>query len=92
MMHKIGYILLRALIWIPAHLPLWFHHGAAHFLCWLLRDVFHYRRDVVLTNLSRSFPDKKYKQTSLLRESGTADAPIQSDLSGTALRRWSIRK
>ena len=62
MMHKIGYILLRALIWIPAHLPLLFHHGAAHFLCWLLRDVFHYRRDVVMTNLSRSFPDKKYKE------------------------------
>ena len=62
MMHKIGYILLRALIWIPAHLPLWFHHGFAHFLCWLLRDVFHYRRDVVMTNLSRSFPEKKYKE------------------------------
>ena len=59
-MHKVGYIFLRALLWIPAHLPLGFHHAMARFICWVMRDVMHYRRDVVMTNLSRSFPDKKY--------------------------------
>ena len=59
-MHNIGYILLRALLWIPAHLPLGFHHAVSRFICWMMRDVIHYRRDVVMTNLSRSFPDKKY--------------------------------
>ena len=29
---------------------------------WFLKDVFHYRDEVVLTNLSRSFPDRKYKE------------------------------
>ena len=61
-MQKVGYILLRALLWIPAQLPLGFHHAMARFICWLMRDVMHYRRDVVMTNLSRSFPDKKYKE------------------------------
>ena len=61
-MHRTGYILLRALTWLPARLPLGFHHAMARVICWLMRDVFHYRRDVVMTNLSRSFPDKKYKE------------------------------
>lgn len=61
-MHKIGYILLKALTWLPARLPLGFHHAVSRFICWILRDVAHYRRDVVMTNLSRSFPDKKYKE------------------------------
>ena len=61
-MHKIGYILLKALLWIPAHMPLWFHHAMARVICWIMRDVMHYRRDVVMTNLSRSFPEKKYNE------------------------------
>lgn len=43
-------------------LPLGFHYAMGNFLSWILRDVVRYRRDVVMTNLSRSFPDKKYKE------------------------------
>lgn len=32
------------------------------FLAWLLRAVFRYRSDVVMVNLSRSFPEKKYAE------------------------------
>lgn len=32
----------------------------ADFVAWLCRDVLRYRRDVVMTNLARSFPDRKY--------------------------------
>lgn len=43
-------------------LPLKFHYFMGDILSTLVRTVFHYRSDVVLTNLSRSFPDKKYKE------------------------------
>lgn len=32
------------------------------FLAWLFRSVFHYRSDVVMVNLSRSFPEKQYEE------------------------------
>lgn len=56
----IGVVLVEALLGLLARLPLGFHLGFGRFLSWLLRDVIHYRRDVVMTNLSRSFPELKY--------------------------------
>lgn len=41
-------------------MPLRFHYLLGDFYAWVLRRILHYRRDVVLTNLSRSFPEKKY--------------------------------
>lgn len=43
-------------------LPLGFHYAFSRFLAWILRSVLHYRRDVIVTNLSRSFPEKKYDE------------------------------
>ena len=40
-------------------LPLGFHYACSGFFTWILKDVMRYRRDVVMTNLSRSFPEKK---------------------------------
>lgn len=57
-----GAALAEALAAPFAALPLSFHLGFANFLAWLLRDVFRYRRDVVVTNLSRSFPEMKYAE------------------------------
>lgn len=50
--------------WMHVHgrLPLSFLHACAGTLAWLLSHVVRYRRDVVLMNLSRSFPDRKYKE------------------------------
>lgn len=45
-----------------AALPLGFHYACSGFMAWLLGDVIRYRRDVVMTNLSRSFPGMKYKE------------------------------
>lgn len=42
--------------------PLGFHYAWAGFFAWVLKDVLHYRRDVVLVNLARSFPEKKYPE------------------------------
>jgi KDO2-lipid IV(A) lauroyltransferase len=43
-------------------LPLGFHYAMGRVLAWLLERVMHYRRDVVIVNLSRSFPEKKYAE------------------------------
>lgn len=41
-------------------LPLKFHYFMGGILAWMLEKLFRYRYAVVITNLSRSFPDKKY--------------------------------
>ena len=43
-------------------LPLRFHYFMADILAWLLRKVLRYRYSTVMINLSRSFPDRKYKE------------------------------
>ena len=45
---------------LHARLPLSYHYAWGRFVTWLVRDVFRYRTDVVLTNLARSFPDMDY--------------------------------
>jgi len=45
-------------------LPLGFHYACSGALAWFLKNILRYRRDVVMTNLARSFPDKKYKELS----------------------------
>lgn len=57
-MHKIGTWLLKALLRLLGLLPLRVHYALGGFVAWLARDVVRYRRDVVMHNLTRSFPDK----------------------------------
>lgn len=47
-------------------LPLGFHYFMCGVFAWFAEKVFRYRYDVVLTNVSRSFPDKKYKEISAI--------------------------
>ena len=39
-------------------LPLRVHYALGRFVAWLAEDVVHYRRDVVMHNLTRCFPEK----------------------------------
>ena len=55
-----GVRLTEFLFRLHARLPLGYHYAWGRFVTWLVRDVFRYRTDVVLTNLSRSFPEKDY--------------------------------
>ena len=50
--------------WMRLHgcLPLRYHHFWARIIAFLVEKVFRYRRDVVMVNLSRSFPDKSYEE------------------------------
>lgn len=57
-----GTRIFRTMITPLQRLPLGFHYGVGRFLSWLARSVVRYRRDVVMVNLSRSFPEKKWKE------------------------------
>ncbi len=52
----------RVLIVLLSKLPLRFHYFMGDVLSWLAGSVLRYRSDVVWVNLSRAFPDKKYKE------------------------------
>lgn len=43
-------------------LPLKFHYFMGSILAWLMRNVFRYRYTVIVTNISRSFPEKSYSE------------------------------
>lgn len=59
---------LRALLLVFGALPLKVQYANARLLSWLASDVFRYRRDDVMINLARSFPDKKYKELKKIRK------------------------
>ena len=54
--------IFRGLIVLLSKLPLSFLYRVGDFFAWLAGKVIHYRSDVVWINISRSFPDKKYKE------------------------------
>lgn len=59
---KVGTTLMKWLVRALGALPLGFHYACSGIFTWILKDVMRYRRDVVMTNLSRSFPEKKYSE------------------------------
>lgn len=59
--NTIGSVLLGGYLRLKGKLPLGYHYFWGDFFAWILRTV-GYRREVILINLSRSFPDKKYKE------------------------------
>ena len=67
-----GTVLVEGFLGLVARLPLKFHLAWAKVFSWLLMNVVRYRRDVVITNLSRSFPELKYKQITALAKKSYA--------------------
>ena len=59
---SLGTRLVEGILQLHGRLPLAYHRWWARRVAWLLGSVLHYRRDVVITNLSRSFPRKSYEQ------------------------------
>ena len=59
---SVGVWLAEVLLRPWSLLPLEFHYAMGRVLSWFLEKVMHYRKDVVVINLSRSFPDKKYAE------------------------------
>ncbi|MGN1215749.1 MAG: lysophospholipid acyltransferase family protein [Candidatus Cryptobacteroides sp.] len=59
---KFGTCVIGALMRVFSALPLGFHYAGSRFFSWILRDLMHYRRELVMMNLARSFPQMKYNE------------------------------
>ena len=57
-MHKLGVFLLKVPLRLLGLLPLRVHYALGRFLSWLAESVVRYRRDVVMHNLTKAFPEK----------------------------------
>ncbi|MCQ2141566.1 MAG: hypothetical protein MJY83_04405 [Bacteroidales bacterium] len=67
-MKKIAKFILKGILRLLGSLPLKVHYRLARFLAWLAGDVLRYRRDVVMTNISRCFPEKNYWELAGIRK------------------------
>lgn len=65
-MRDLSVKIARGAIKILGKLPLKFHYFMGDVLSWFAKNVIRYRADVVLVNLSRSFPEKKYKDIRII--------------------------
>lgn len=63
----LGVTLVWGLLGLVARLPLGFHLAVFRVVAWYLEKIHHYRRDELMTNLARSFPEKKYKELKRIR-------------------------
>ena len=61
-MKDISVKIVRFFMVAVAQLPLKFHYFMGDILSWVAKNVIHYRSKVVMINLSRSFPEKKYHE------------------------------
>jgi KDO2-lipid IV(A) lauroyltransferase len=61
-MKKLAIKIIRGLIRLLSKLPLKFHYAVGDAFAWLAKNVLKYRYSTVMVNLSRSFPDRKYKE------------------------------
>ena len=57
-MHKLRVFLLKVPLRLLGLLPLRVHYALGRFVAWLAEDVVRYRRDVVMHNLTKAFPEK----------------------------------
>lgn len=61
-MKSIAVSMIRGLMVLLSRLPLKLHYFMGDVISWLAMNVFHYRTGVVWKNISRSFPDMKYRE------------------------------
>lgn len=59
-----GYYLLRGFMVCLGSLPLKFNYFVGRCISWILEHPVNYRRNVIVTNIARSFPDKTYGEIS----------------------------
>ena len=57
-----GQKLVIGLMRLFSLMPLKWHHKFSAFFSWVMKDIMHYREDVVTTNIARSFPEMKYNE------------------------------
>lgn len=62
-----GYKLLYAVIYIFSKLPFFILYGISNFVAFLLNHVIKYRKEVIIENLSNSFPEKSEEELETIR-------------------------
>ena len=67
-MHKLGVFLLKVPLRLLGLLPLRVHYALGRFVTWLLQYVVGYRRDEVMHNLTKAFPDEKVWDLRVVRK------------------------
>ena len=67
-MSKLGAFLLKLLLRLLGLLPLRVHYALGRFVSWLAESVVRYRRDVVMHNLTRAFPEKNIWELKPIRK------------------------
>ncbi len=67
-MSKLGVDIARGVVKVVGKLPLKVHYVFADFVAWLAGKVIGYRNDVIMINLARSFPGKKYWELQKIRD------------------------
>ncbi len=60
-MNKLFVDIVRGCVILLGKLPLKFHYFMGDILAWIAKNVIRYRSDVVWVNISRSFPDMRYR-------------------------------
>ena len=60
-MKSLAVSVIRGLVVLLSRLPLKFHYFMGDVLSWLAMNVLHYRTGMVWKNISRSFPEMKYR-------------------------------
>lgn len=61
-MKTVGSVLGEGALRLLGHLPAGFHRRASGLVKWFMQKLMHYRERVMMINLARSFPEKKYKE------------------------------
>lgn len=61
-MNKLAVNIVRGILLLFSKFPLKFHYFMGDLLSWFMKNILRYRYSTVMINLSRSFPDKKYKE------------------------------
>ena len=59
---------IRGVVVVLSVFPLRFHYFMGDILSWFIRSVARYRSGLVMLNLSRSFPELKYKQVKKIHD------------------------
>lgn len=59
-MYKIGYYIVIFFLKAFSLLPLKIHYTFSGFIAFILEKILHYRRSVIVSNISRSFPELTY--------------------------------
>lgn len=67
-MNNFWYSVRSGFIRLFQKLPLNFHYAVGRVFEWVAKNIIKYRRDVIVTNLARSFPDKKYHEIEAIKD------------------------